>query len=229
MSSTDSLRSGWEHDLTCGEPDINVRREKRRPRPQQEPPHIVICMSDTQSLSQNFADIFKASDSSDSSDGSWARIHAQWKKTKRSAPRKTAPAPASSTATPLYPSAQPAWLDPDASEADDIEDAQGLLRRPVTRYWQGIMGQVIDRFPHPDPDRRVTMASLLAPGMTRTKQYHMLSLVRTPHLPCLRRVTDILLASSGISCGSQCWRQRTLAPDRRNYFTNPQRHAHVQT
>ncbi|KAK6993146.1 hypothetical protein R3P38DRAFT_3425964 [Favolaschia claudopus] len=72
--------------------------------------------------------------------------------------------------------ARPTWLDPTALESDDAEDASTILRRSPTRYWQGLMREILERFPHPDPSRRLTMDALLAPGMTRTRQYHMLSL-----------------------------------------------------
>ncbi|KAK7012401.1 hypothetical protein R3P38DRAFT_3019189 [Favolaschia claudopus] len=87
-----------------------------------------------------------------------------------SRPSRVPPPPLSQTR------ARPTWLDSTALESDDIEDATTILRRSPTRYWQGLMREILERFPHPDPSRRLTMDALLAPGMTRTRQYHLLSL-----------------------------------------------------
>ncbi|KAJ6601828.1 hypothetical protein DFH09DRAFT_1480905 [Mycena vulgaris] len=176
MTNTDLLESGWAYDCSAGEPDINVRRAQRHPeaepqtsRPQKSKSPPIVISSD-----------------SESSDGSWART---WERFKRQshhgAPPPQAnttqtgppppPAPAAPAPAPVPP-AQPAWMDPDALEEDGITDAEGLLRRSSTRYWQGVMREVIERFPHPEPQRRLTMDILLAPGVTRSRQYHMLSL-----------------------------------------------------
>ncbi|KAJ7837473.1 hypothetical protein B0H13DRAFT_2368115 [Mycena leptocephala] len=165
MTNTDSLESGWENDCSGGEPDISARRaaraQQQAPKPQ-----------------RNKSPPIEISSDSDSSDSEWTRTYAQWKKQTHTDPSHEAPPTAgpSNTGTTSQSRAQPAWLDPHSLEDDDIEDATGLLRRPATRYWQGVMREIVERFPHPDPARRLTIDMLLAPGMTRTKQYHMLSL-----------------------------------------------------
>ncbi|KAK7021598.1 hypothetical protein R3P38DRAFT_3196363 [Favolaschia claudopus] len=62
-----------------------------------------------------------------------------------SRPSRVLPPPLSQTR------ARPTWLDPTALESDDIEDATTILRRSPTRYWQGLMREILERFPHPDP------------------------------------------------------------------------------
>ncbi|KAK7019266.1 hypothetical protein R3P38DRAFT_3359257 [Favolaschia claudopus] len=207
MTNTDSLASGWEHDLSDGEPDVLVRRAKRRktqPPPSKPKPSFpksppIIISSDSSS----------SSGSDSSSDGTFKRAYAQWtgqahrkqsqasSSNQRAPPASTSqpgfsssarpstteapPPPQASTSTSASVSAsqtraRPVWLDSTALEADDVQDAQTLLRRSPTRYWQGVMREIIERFPHPDPSRRLTMQALLAPGMTRMRQYHMLSL-----------------------------------------------------
>ncbi|KAJ7932216.1 hypothetical protein B0H13DRAFT_1857350 [Mycena leptocephala] len=165
MTNTDSLESGWENDCSGGEPDISARRaaraQQQAPKPQ-----------------RNKSPPIEISSESDSSDSEWTRTYAQWKKQTHTDPSHEAPPTAgpSNTGTTSQSRAQPAWLDSHSLEDDDIEDATGLLRRPATRYWQGVMREIVERFPHPDPARQLTIDMLLAPGMTRTKQYHMLSL-----------------------------------------------------
>ncbi|KAF7371592.1 hypothetical protein MVEN_00014600 [Mycena venus] len=184
MTNTDSLESGWEKDCSGGGPDIAARRAKRRAKahhskpepcePEPEPEPIVIT-----------------SDSDDRSDSEWRRTYAKWKKNAHVPPRQPSQPPSpsdfpSSTPGPARPTgpsqtrAQPAWIDPQALESDDIEDATGLLSRPTTRYWQGVIREVLERFPHPDTTRQLTMDTLLAPGMTRTRQYRLLFLTYHP-------------------------------------------------
>jgi hypothetical protein len=188
MTNTDSLGSGWENDCSAEEPDIFARRAKRRRRYTKSPPvqpkcpespPIVICMS---SLVPQLLRIFIASASESDSDSAWTRTYNRWKK--RGPPRSTADTSTSKPSSSCPPGpppsqarARPVWLDSDALESDDVDDAAHILRRSTTRYWQGVMQEVVDRFPHPDPKRRPTMATLLAPGMTRTRQYHLLCLV----------------------------------------------------
>ncbi|KAJ7731860.1 hypothetical protein B0H16DRAFT_1468860 [Mycena metata] len=90
-----------------------------------------------------------SSDSETSDDEEWRRIFSEWRK-KHPAP---APPPPTHNAAPSAgPSQCPLPLSP------------------------GLMREVVERFPHPDSARRITMSMLLAPGMTRSRQYHMLSL-----------------------------------------------------
>ncbi|KAJ7664272.1 hypothetical protein B0H14DRAFT_3696973, partial [Mycena olivaceomarginata] len=154
MTNTDSLESGWEHDCSSWEePDISARRAKRRPHPPKpepkKPPPIVRWRVE--------------------------KTYAKWKKQTHLNPPHQPSGNTPSTAT-SQTRTKPAWLDPDALEDDDVEDAIGLLRRTNTRYWQGVIQEIVERFPHPEEDRRLTMNVLLAPGMTRARQYHMLSL-----------------------------------------------------
>ncbi|KAJ7440727.1 hypothetical protein FB451DRAFT_1191377 [Mycena latifolia] len=120
--------------------------------------------------------------SSSESDRQWRRIYARFAKsrgdTKASEPgsstaANTAPNPAPQTRSQTR--ARPVWLDSDARPEDDLEDARTLPRR--TRYWQDLMRHILERFPHPDPTRRITMDALLLPGVSRARQYHMLSLI----------------------------------------------------
>ncbi|KAK7016017.1 hypothetical protein R3P38DRAFT_3569613 [Favolaschia claudopus] len=198
MTNTDSLASGWEYDCSAAsESDISIRRAQRhrkqhKPKQPKAPSPPIEISSDSES----------SSSSSSSSDEEWKRTYAQWKKARESRnaaagsstanagpSANTNPAPSGSNSnatagpsnsnipTPLPQTrAQPAWIDPDALESDDVEDATTLLKRLATRYWQGLMREIVERFPHPDPSRRLTMDQLLAPGMTRIRQYHMLSL-----------------------------------------------------
>ncbi|KAJ7801409.1 hypothetical protein B0H14DRAFT_3155555 [Mycena olivaceomarginata] len=156
MTNTDSLESGWEHDCGGGEPDISARRAKRphppKPEPPKPPPIVVSSDTDT------------------SSDGEWKKTYAKWKKQTHQNPPRQPRGNVSSTAGPSRSTAtsqtraKPAWLDPGALEDDDVEDAIGVMR------------EIVERFPHPEEDRRLTMDVLLAPGMSRARQYHILSL-----------------------------------------------------
>ncbi|KAJ7725805.1 hypothetical protein B0H16DRAFT_1781625 [Mycena metata] len=177
MTNTDSLQSGWENDYSDGEPDVNIRRaNRRRPPPPQPRPRTA------PSPREKSPPIEISSDSETSDDEEWHRIFSEWRK-KHPAPAPPPPthnaAPSagpSQVPPPSQSRALPVWLDSDALPEDDITDATAVLRRSVTRYWQGLMREVVERFPHPDSARRITMSMLLAPGMTRSRQYHMLSL-----------------------------------------------------
>ncbi|KAK7029142.1 hypothetical protein R3P38DRAFT_3516119 [Favolaschia claudopus] len=200
LTNTDSLESGWEHDCRASEPDIFVRRQRprsaKRPPPANRSPSPPIEISSDSSSDSDDNDFKKA----------WARPKSNQpsESTKNEGPSNAGastsnatsnappsssnagPAPtnagssAYSTSLPSQTRAQPAWIDRDALEADDVEDATGLLGRITTRYWQGVMREILQRFPHPDPSRRLTMDTLLAPGMTRTRQFHRLALVYHP-------------------------------------------------
>lgn len=143
--------------------------------------------------------VLKASDDEDDDDNDdeWRRTFDNWRKqhpapkprptprpiprpTPRPMPRQRQPAAGPSTATsgPSQTRAQPVWMDSDARAEDDITDAQSLARR--TRYWQDLLRDILERFPHPDLARRPTVTEvdvLLAPGIPRTRQYHTFSLV----------------------------------------------------
>ncbi|KAJ7855085.1 hypothetical protein B0H13DRAFT_1903303 [Mycena leptocephala] len=55
--------------------------------------------------------------------------------------------------------------------------AEDIANTTQDVYWQDLLRDIIERFPHPDVSRRLTMDALLAPGVTRVRQYHMLPLI----------------------------------------------------
>ncbi|KAJ7149998.1 hypothetical protein C8R46DRAFT_1306879 [Mycena filopes] len=178
MTNTDSLESGWENDYSDGEPDVHVRRAQRHAQRQKPPPQPARPRPRPRprpKLKTPPIEISSDSESSSSSDTEWQKTYTRWRK-RNAAPSTSAAPPPAPAPAPSQSRAQPAWMDPTSLEADDVEDANGLPRRSTARYWQGVMREVVERFPHPEPTRRITMGMLLAPGMTRRRQYHMLCL-----------------------------------------------------
>ncbi|KAJ7181829.1 hypothetical protein C8R46DRAFT_1344622 [Mycena filopes] len=178
MTNTDSLESGWENDYSDGEPDVLVRRAQRHAQRQKPPPQPARPRPRPRprpKLKTPPIEISSDSESSSSSDTEWQKTYTRWRK-RNAAPSTSAAPPPAPAPAPSQSRAQPAWMDPTSLEADDVEDANGLPRRSTARYWQGVMREVVERFPHPEPTRRITMGMLLAPGMTRRRQYHMLCL-----------------------------------------------------
>ncbi|KAK7013565.1 hypothetical protein R3P38DRAFT_3576172 [Favolaschia claudopus] len=200
MTNTDSLASGWEYDCSAAsESDVSIRRAQRH-RKQHKPkqPKAPSPPIEISRVVAAVAEVVKKSGRGHTLNGRKPGKVAMLLQDLQLQMQDQAQTPTllpaarisnatagpsnSNIPTPLPQTrAQPAWIDPDALESDDVEDATTLLKRLATRYWQGLMREIVERFPHPDPSRRLTMDQLLAPGMTRIRQYHMLSLVR-PYL-----------------------------------------------
>ncbi|KAF7344299.1 hypothetical protein MVEN_01721400 [Mycena venus] len=162
MTSEEALNSDWPND--CGARDKGTNRKKKARTPS---PPIIISSEDSES------------------DREWKRTYAKFAR-KRGAAGNTKPSQPVPGPGPSAPSAgpQPArsqtralpvWMDVDARPEDDLEEARNLLKR--TRYWQDLLRDILERFPHPDLNRHITLDTLFAPGITQVRQYYMLSLV----------------------------------------------------
>ncbi|KAJ7166237.1 hypothetical protein C8R46DRAFT_1035501 [Mycena filopes] len=188
MTSEEDLGPDWANDCGPRRKGGAAKGKKKAPR---SPSPIIISSEDSDS------------------DSEWQQTYAKYaKKTK---PRRASARQSASTSTAApnpgqnQMRARPVWLDPDARPEDDLEDAGNLARR--TRYWQDLLRDIIERFPHPDPNRQLTANLLFAPGVTRLRQYHLMSLAYhvdrniagTPHFRAVAAVISQVLNDTRVS------------------------------
>ncbi|KAJ7048691.1 hypothetical protein C8F01DRAFT_1188535 [Mycena amicta] len=85
--------------------------------------------------------------------------------------------------------ARPTWIDPTARPQDDLEDATALLKPRMLPVWDDFVRYIVERFPHPDASRRVSLATVQGWG-TQAQQYRHLLLVSPWYLGDGRRAAN---------------------------------------
>ncbi|KAF7328063.1 hypothetical protein MKEN_00387400 [Mycena kentingensis (nom. inval.)] len=107
-----------------------------------------------------------------------AREWEEQQRKRRARQNASRPKPRPKAKAPNQSRARPAWMDSTSRPEDDLEDAAAILQR--ARYWEDVLKYIIERFPHPDASRRVTLQAILEADLTRSQQYRRLSLVYHP-------------------------------------------------
>ncbi|KAJ7053173.1 hypothetical protein C8F01DRAFT_1375342 [Mycena amicta] len=167
------------------------------PASQQPPPSVPPPSTTQSSAPQQPPRAEPAIESEDETDRIFRRAQEQWDEMRRRRAaaaaaaharryRRRQPSPQAGPSRPRpqprpqrnQARANPVWIDPTALPADDLEDGRSMLNR--SRFWSNLVRYILERFPHPEASRRVTVDSILSAGLNRDQQFRRLSLIYHP-------------------------------------------------